>query len=178
MPGSTPRDHPSPEEERIAPRPIGAASAVALLLASALSSALAPLVLADSYDWVRHTTSEAGGQGVEGAWLARGGFVLFGLAVLHVVGLNRERWHAMAGFCHRFFAVAMIAVAAFSLRSWEDGAAYDRIEDLLHSVAATAMGFAFAFGVAAVGSVIVRNGGRVRVLDVTAALRRSCCRSA
>ena len=44
----------------------------------------------------------------------------------------------------------MIAAAAFSHRPWESGAPDDTTEDLLHSVAATAMGFAFAGGVLAV----------------------------
>ncbi len=96
-------------------------TSVAGLVASALSLALAPIVLADSYDWVRHTTSEAGGQGVRGAWLARAGFVLFGLSVLLMAETVRTRWQPTATACHRFFAVAMVAVAAFSLRSREDG---------------------------------------------------------
>jgi hypothetical protein len=38
--------------------------------------------------------------------------------------------------------------AVFSTRPWQPGA-FDRTEDTLHSVAATAMGFAFAIGVLA-----------------------------
>jgi hypothetical protein len=39
----------------------------------------------------------------------------------------------------------------FSSRSWEADATFNVTEDLLHSIAATVMGFAFAVGAAAVG---------------------------
>jgi hypothetical protein len=55
---------------------------LALYLVAILSLALAPLLMPAGYDWVRHTTSESAAQGLDGAWLARLGFVAFGLAVL------------------------------------------------------------------------------------------------
>ena len=53
-----------------------------LLLSSVLSLFIAQLIMPDSYSWIAHTTSESAGQGVEGAWLARLGFITFGLAVI------------------------------------------------------------------------------------------------
>lgn len=44
----------------------------------------------------------------------------------------------------------MLATATFSHRPIEQEVMFNRTEDLLHSIAATAMGFAFAFGVLAV----------------------------
>jgi hypothetical protein len=41
----------------------------------------------------------------------------------------------------------MAGAAAFSMRAWMPSAAFDPIEDGLHSFAATAMGFSFALGV-------------------------------
>lgn len=132
-------------------RGVAASAAVlALLVASAVALALAPLVLDGSYSWVAHTTSEAGGQGVEGAWAARLGFVLFGLAVIWLTHARAGSWRQPATALHVAFGTCLLGVAAFSLRSWQDGAPFDRTEDLLHSVLATAMGFAFALGVAAV----------------------------
>ena len=135
------------------------------LAASALALALAPLALDPSYDWIRHTTSESGGQGVDGAWVARTGFLLFGLTVLHIAHQNRTAWGTLAAACHRFFGIAMIAVAVYSLRSWQSTVAYDETEDLLHSMAATAMGFAFAFGVVTVAIGQLRQGKSARLLD-------------
>ena len=142
--------------------------AVAALATSALALGLAPTMLDDSYSWVEHTTSESGAQGVDGAWLARAGFVLFGLAVFWIAHLRRERWGQPAAAFHLVFGVCLIGVAAFSLRSWEPNPVYDTTEDLLHSVAATVMGFAFAFGVAAVGVPVQLSSEPFRALDAIA----------
>jgi hypothetical protein len=47
----------------------------------------------------------------------------------------------------------MLAAAVNSSRSWDQTVPFDRVEDLLHSFAATTMGFAFALGVFAVLAV-------------------------
>jgi hypothetical protein len=63
----------------------------------------------------------------------------------------------------------MAAAAAFSHRPWQPGRDFDSTEDLLHSVAATGMGFAFAAGVVATAVVAARRGDRRRTaLDVVA----------
>jgi len=139
-----------------------------LLVGSFGALALAPALLPDDYDWIEHTTSEAGAQGVDGAWLARFGFVLFGLAVLVIAARSAPRWGTRATVFHRVFAVGMITVAAFSARAWPDGASYDPTEDTLHSVAATVIGVAFAIGVLAVAVGGREKGQSVRVLDVVA----------
>jgi hypothetical protein len=43
----------------------------------------------------------------------------------------------------------MIGTAAFSHKPWIAGVPFDALEDFLHSVTATGMGFAFCFGVVA-----------------------------
>jgi hypothetical protein len=118
------------------------------LALSAVALATAPLLMPESYSWVAHTTSESAAQGVRGAWLARLGFVLFGLSTIALVSAARERWGAIAAGLHYVFGAMLIATAAFSTRPWTP-AAFDATEDALHSVAATAMGFAFALGVVA-----------------------------
>jgi len=62
----------------------------------------------------------------------------------------------------------MSAAAAFSHRSWQPGVSFDRTEDLLHSIAATGMGLAFAVGVVAVALERARRRRGPRVLDVMA----------
>jgi hypothetical protein len=130
-----------------------------LLASSALALAMAPAVLPRSYSWVENTTSEAAGQGVPGAWLARSGFVLFGAGVGLVVRCRRDRWNPVAVVAHAGFAVSMVAVAVVPSRSWT-GAPYDARPDLLHSVAATAMGFCFVIGVVALMGEGRRPGRR------------------
>ena len=141
---------------------------MACLGGSALGLALAPLLMPDSYSWVSHTTSESAAQGVSGAWLARLGFLMFGLAVLWLTAFSGARWGRWGTFFHGMFGVLMTATAAFSHRPFTPGIMFDRTEDLLHSVTATAMGFAFAAGVVA---VMVHRPGRLtsrRALDVAA----------
>jgi hypothetical protein len=59
---------------------------------------------------------------------------------------------------HWAFGALMVTVAAFSHRH-PFGRPSDSTEDLLHSLAATAMGFAFAFGIIAVQVHARRLGG-------------------
>ena len=135
---------------------------------SALALALAPLVLDSSYSWLKHTTSEAGAQGVDGAWLARTGFVLFGVSVLWVTFLARRRWGQPAVAFHLAFGLSMFCVAGFSIRPWIANLPFDSTEDSLHSVFATIIGFAFAFGVASVAARLAMAGHRFRALDLVA----------
>ena len=149
------------------PRP-GAVLAVVGLALSALGLAVAPLAMPSSYSWVAHTTSESAAQGVQGAWVARVGFVLFGLAVILLATVAAQRWGGWGRFLHTSFGLLMLAAAGFSSRPWVPGAPFDPVEDLLHSIAATAMGFAFAFGVVAVAVVRRRRDGRWSASDAVA----------
>jgi hypothetical protein len=141
---------------------------IALLCASALAVLLAPLQLPDTYSWTRHTVSEAAGQGVEGAWPARAGLALFGFAALAQSAWSRPRWGGAGTLLLGAFGALMIAAAVFSARPWEPDLSYDRTEDVLHSVAATAMGFAFAFGVLSVALRRTRSDWPHRAMDVVA----------
>lgn len=138
--------------------------ALAALVLSFVALAAAPLVLPSDFSPIAHTTSESAGQGIPGAWLPRTGFVLFGVGVL--AALPRRGGRIGAG-CHGLFGVAMLVVAGWSSRSWRDGP-YDGTEDLVHSVGATAMGFAFAAGVTAAAIRSAVQQERPRLLDVTA----------
>ena len=141
---------------------------VACLGGSAFALALAPLLMPESYSWLSHTTSESAAQGVRGAWLARSGFLAFGLAVVWLRSLAGDRWGRWGKWMHRSFGVLLVATAAFSHRPFEPGVVFDRTEDLLHSVTATAMGFGFAVGVVAVTLMRSRLMIPQRVLDLVA----------
>lgn len=123
---------------------------VAGLLGSVIALAFAPALMPADYSWISHTTSESAAQGVPGGWLARIGFVLMGLSVVLLSGLRHRRWGRWGVALHTAFGFLLLAAAVFSHRPWSSGYAVDRTEDLLHSVAATGMGFAFALGVVAV----------------------------
>jgi hypothetical protein len=146
----------------------GGRLAVAGLAASALMLGLAPLLMPASYSWVAHTTSESAAQGVPGAWLARGGFLSFGASVVTIAYAARGRWGPWAVGLHATFGLLLVAAGTFSARPWDGQVPFSELEDLLHSVAATAMGFAFAVGVTVVALERWRRDGGWRVLDLAA----------
>lgn len=141
---------------------------VALLVFSITALAIAPTLMPESYSPLSLSISESAAQGVKGAWLARTAFLFYGFAVLWLARLNSTRWGRLGTALFGVFGVAMTAVAAYSHRPWIAGAPTDMFEDLLHTVAATGMGMAFAFGVIAVA--FRRKSPRIalRLYDFTA----------
>jgi hypothetical protein len=143
------------------------AAILLLLLASAAALATAPLLMPEGYSWTRHTVSESAAQGLGGACLARLGFLLFGLAALWLSQAAATRWGRWGSLFLTAFGVLMVAAAVFSNRPWLSETPFDETEDLLHSLTATGMGFAFAFGVVAVAFQPERSIRR-RLFDATA----------
>ena len=123
---------------------------VVVLLAVALVALVTPFAMPASYSWTEHGISESAAQGIDGAWVTRTGFILFGLAVLWLARLRHDAWKLVGTALHGAFAVSMFAVAAFSAKSWEPDAVYVESEDVLHSVFAGIIGFGFIAGVVAV----------------------------
>lgn len=121
-----------------------------VLLCSLLALLFAPLLMPASYDWIRHTTSESAAQGIHGAWLARLGFMLYGLAVLVLAMAQRHYWGRAALLLHASFGMGMIGNAVFASRPWLAGVAFDHTEDLLHSWMSGLVGTAFSLGVLAI----------------------------
>lgn len=119
---------------------------LALLAGSLLLIAIAPVFVPDSYDWVKHTTSESAGQGVDNAWIARLGFVLFGFAVLILAPLAGRRWGLLGRLAHRGFGIGMILTAVFASKPWGT-VPFVEFEDTLHSWASGLVGMAFIGGV-------------------------------
>ncbi|MFN0299590.1 MAG: DUF998 domain-containing protein [Burkholderiales bacterium] len=122
---------------------------VLLLAASATCLLTAPLSMPDSYSWLTNAISESAAQGLQSAWIARLGFVLFGCGVLWLAGSLKMVWARGTYWVRIAFGVCMVGTAAFSHKPWLANVPFDPFEDLLHSVTATGMGFAFSFGVVA-----------------------------
>ena len=135
---------------------------------SAAALAAAPALMPPGYSWVSHTTSESAAQGVDGASLARTGFVLFGLSVILLATSRRQRWGSWATALHAGFGALLVAAAVFSHRPWVAGEDFDHVEDVLHSVAATAMGFVFVGGVVVTALGRSRGDTWPRALDIMA----------
>ncbi|MGB8360766.1 MAG: DUF998 domain-containing protein [Acidimicrobiia bacterium] len=135
-----------------------------LLFASVVSVLIAPLLMPSSYSIVEHSISESAAQGVEGAWLARLGFLMFGLAVLLLASIAGDRWGIWGRIAHRVWGVSMIAAAVFSHMPWLD-TPYDVFEDTLHSIASFAVGMSFIVGVLLVTFRRGPGTSLVRVFD-------------
>ena len=140
----------------------------ALLAVSAVLLAVAPLLMPASYSWIDNGISESAAQGVDGSWAARMGFLVFGLAVIWLSSLRAMVWQPVGRLLHLGFGICMLAVAAFSSKPWAPDAVYLTSEDLLHSVFASIMGFAFIVGTTAVLMARRSQTGRVAWFDATA----------
>ncbi len=123
---------------------------IGAFLVSIACLVIAPTVLPADYSVSAHTVSESAAQGTDGAWLGRTGIFLFGLGVFWL-SVSKRTWALSARIVHGAFGILTIAAAVYSHRPLLDGVPYDRFEDTLHSIASTAMGFAFAIGVLIVG---------------------------
>lgn len=139
-----------------------------LLVASAILVLAAALAMPDAYSWRSHSISESAAQGLRHAWIARLAFIFFGGAVLVLSLAMRQTWPRLAYWMHLTFAVSMIGTAAFSHKPWIEGLPFDAFEDVLHSVTATGMGFAFCLGAFARFAQRNRMERLNRALDVLA----------
>lgn len=139
------------------------------LASSLLLLALAPLALPPSYSWLEHGISEAAAQGLSGAWVARAGFVLLGLAVLGICVVRHGVWRTLATGLHACFGIGMVMVAVYTHAPWEAGVPYVELEDRLHSPFASLVGFSFIVGVA-VTLAVRRPRTRARTAGDIAAL--------
>lgn len=150
---------------------------LSFLLISVMALLIAPILMPESYDWVTHTTSESGAQGIEGAWLARSGFVLYGLAVLLLIAIKKD-WKLFARLVHAIFGLSMMGNAVFSSRPWLAELPFDALEDTLHSWMSGLVGSAFTVGVRLPCFCVEKQTGFQNCLIVVRYSRQSSLQSA
>jgi hypothetical protein len=141
-------------------------AAMALLLASAVLVVAAAAAMPPGYSWRFHTISESAAQGQLHGWIARLAFLSFGAGVFLLAVAARTHWARAAYWMQLVFALCMLGAAAFSHKPWMAGVASDEMEDFLHSVCASGMGFAFCAGVLARSAQRRLHGVAGRGLDV------------
>lgn len=127
------------------------------LVLSLLAFSLAPFLMPASYSWIAHTLSQAAAQGQEGGWLSRVGFLLAGLTILRLSSRDVVDWSPLARSIHRVTGTLVLAAIAFTDRSWDANAPYDRVENIIHSAVATSIAISFSLGV-----LVVLNEKRLR----------------
>ena len=121
--------------------------ALILLIISAALVSAAPFLMPSGYSWLSNSISESGAQGVTGAWATRLGFLTLGLGVLLLSTSSEISWRTGARWLLGSYGFLMLCVAAFSTVSWDTSVPGNSTEALLHSIAASAMGFAYGIGV-------------------------------
>ena len=139
-----------------------------LLISSGTLVFIATVVMPQPYSWRAYSISESAAQGLHNAWIARLAFLCFGSAVLVLCILKRDVWARGTYWMHLVFSAAMLSTAAFSHRPWLPGVPVDEFEDVLHSVTASGMGFAFCVGLVARLLQRARTDVAARALDVLA----------
>jgi hypothetical protein len=121
--------------------------AVFLLASSGLLFLLAPLAMPTDYSWVSNSISESGAQKLTGAWVTRLGFLSFGLGVILATVVNWTIWKPAGAWLLSGFGFLMLTVAAFSTKQWGSYVPFNELENTLHSVSASVMGFFYGIGV-------------------------------
>jgi len=129
-----------------------AAVGLLLIVAAVVLIAVAPLLLDDGYDPLRHSISESAAQFVVMAWAARTALLFSGLAVLAACVVRAAAWGFVATSAFAVFGVCWTLTAAFSTRSWVESAPFVALDDTLHSVFASAMAIIIVGGIALIVS--------------------------
>lgn len=121
----------------------------------------------DTYSIIKNTTSHLGAQEAVNAWIMNASFIIVGVSCLIEAWLYlREFWF------HKIvlsvFALGLIFTAIFRHVPIIKGVSFDPLEDALHSVFATIVGFSFT--VFAVSAAFIEKETRHRAMDVTVGL--------
>lgn len=108
-----------------------------------------PFYSADGYAIPLHTTSELGAQATPNAWVMNATFILLGIAsILEGIVSLKQFWVQKVLII--IFGLGLIFTAIFQHAPITSGVPYNVIEDNLHSIFATVIGFSFtAFAVSA-----------------------------
>lgn len=117
------------------------------LVVSAFLLALAPLFIESPYSFVSNTLSQAGAQGLDGAWVFRSGVLLAAVSVL--VMTTHPLWRGTPAGWMRGYVVALVFLALFPV-SPPDGSAHNETVALIHTVFGLVGVISFILGAAAV----------------------------
>jgi hypothetical membrane protein len=110
---------------------------------------IAHIVVGEQYVWYRHSISQLAGQEYAQAWIMRAGFLGFGVLV-QIAGIGRIR--AAGRYWYRelpimIYGLSILASGIFSAAPFIEGVAYSEWEAQLHTLFATAGGWALTAGI-------------------------------
>jgi hypothetical protein len=101
-----------------------------------------PFFVGDSYVIWKNTSSHLGAQQANLAWIMNGAFMLMGSALL-IQTTRTIKTYPFHSVCILFFSIALILTAVFRHAPIVSGLEYNALEDQLHSVFASVVGFSF-----------------------------------
>ncbi len=117
------------------------------VVAIVLAILIGPYFSHPSYSSISNTTSELGGQFMQGAWIMNTGFFLFGTGTA-LASLLYFRQAPLRSAFTALFGLGLIGSALMSTGTPSFGNPVNPHEDWWHSFFATALGFAFALACA------------------------------
>jgi hypothetical membrane protein len=117
----------------------------------------------DTYSIVKNTTSHLGAQNAPNAWIMNVTFVLVGISCV------LESWLHLGEFCfHRIllsvFGLGLVFTGVFHHAPIIEGIVYNSMEDNLHSIFASIVGFSFT--VYAISSAFIDKDVKHKVIDI------------
>lgn len=123
-----------------------------------------PFHSAESYSIVRNTTSHLGAQNTPNAWVMNSIFALAGASCVV------EAWLHLGKFWfHKLllsiFGLSLLLTGNFQHAPIAAGVPFDGVEDQLHSIFATAVGFSFT--VLAISTAFIEKTKRQRITDLS-----------
>ncbi len=126
-----------------------------------------PFYSADTYSIIKNTTSHLGAQSTPNAWIMNVAFVLVGISC------TLEAWLHLGRFWfHKIllsiFGLALALTGIFHHAPIIEGAIIKSLEDNLHSIFASSVGFSFV--IFAISSTFIEKAVKHRIINVAVGL--------
>ncbi|HXK72076.1 MAG TPA: DUF998 domain-containing protein [Clostridia bacterium] len=126
-----------------------------------------PFFSAESYSIIKNTTSQLGAQNTVNAWIMNVTFIIVGVSCIAEAWLHlKQFWFQKIVLS--IFGLGLIFTGLFSHAPITDTVVFNPIEDQLHSVFASAVGFSFI--IYAISSAFIENKKTSRILDLSVGL--------
>ncbi|MGR3662578.1 MAG: DUF998 domain-containing protein [Paracoccaceae bacterium] len=106
----------------------------------ALAILIGPYFSLSEYNWIKHTTSELGGQSMPFAWIMNSGFIAYGVATA-TAAIIMFRAQPVTSVALLIFGTGLIGAGLFSALPIDSSLASDIAEDRLHSIFSSLTGF-------------------------------------
>jgi len=122
-----------------------------------------PFYSADSYSIIKNTTSHLGAQNTPNAWIMNMAFVLVGTFCVLEAWLHlREFWFPK--ILLSIFGLGLVFTGMFQHAPIIEGVIFNSLEDKLHSIFSTIVGFSFT--VLAISSAFIEKAAKQRIIDI------------